>query len=478
MAVLCAAFVAVGPAATVDRPVYAAVSAESGAFPDTVGHWAAETIAWAASRNIVNGFEDGTFRPDRPVTEAEFLAMLIRAYPDNQLPGQAGNGPWYEPYYAFATGQNWPVSEERANAPYARGQAARLIAAAAGKSASVDDAIRFLLDNGLAEGKTDATLEGFGKNDTVTRAEAAQFIRNVAGKLPKLSALPKTEPIFAVRGVTIGESERSLIGRLGEPVRKDASEYGFQWYVYNYNYSDYVQVGVQDGKVVALYTNAKNWLAGQNVYPGSTKKDVIRAYGNPLDGLRKGDTYWLLPDDGNQATYEIAGQYVTFYYDAFADNAVAGILIIDKAVEDGKTDMYGKQNDEVRLSYERQLFDLANVARALNGLKPYKWDDAVANVARQHSRDMAENGYFDHVSPAGKSLSDRLDVGGVDFAAAAENIAAGQPNAITAHHSWMNSATGHRENILGDLDFLGVGVYFGGEHRVYYTQNFYTPASR
>ena len=40
--------------------------------------WAAENIGKAAEKNLVAGYEDGTFRPDRNVTRAEFVTMLWR----------------------------------------------------------------------------------------------------------------------------------------------------------------------------------------------------------------------------------------------------------------------------------------------------------------------------------------------------------------------------------------------------------------
>jgi len=41
-------------------------------------HWAAGYINVAADQGIINGYPDGTFRPDAPVTYAESLAMIIR----------------------------------------------------------------------------------------------------------------------------------------------------------------------------------------------------------------------------------------------------------------------------------------------------------------------------------------------------------------------------------------------------------------
>lgn len=47
-------------------------------FTDTSGHWAEEAIAEAVKRNIVQGYSDGSFKPEGQVTRAEFTVMLMR----------------------------------------------------------------------------------------------------------------------------------------------------------------------------------------------------------------------------------------------------------------------------------------------------------------------------------------------------------------------------------------------------------------
>ncbi|MFS0725211.1 Ig-like domain repeat protein [Paenibacillus sp. 1P07SE] len=51
-------------------------SLESVTFTDTGSHWGGDTIRRAAAKGVVNGYPDGSFRPDHPVTRAEFLVML------------------------------------------------------------------------------------------------------------------------------------------------------------------------------------------------------------------------------------------------------------------------------------------------------------------------------------------------------------------------------------------------------------------
>ena len=47
-------------------------------FPDIDGHWAAAYINKAAQQGIVNGYPDGTFRPQQLITRAEAMAMVNR----------------------------------------------------------------------------------------------------------------------------------------------------------------------------------------------------------------------------------------------------------------------------------------------------------------------------------------------------------------------------------------------------------------
>lgn len=42
------------------------------------GHWAAKAIAVCAANGWVQGYEDGTFRPDRPITRAEAMTIINR----------------------------------------------------------------------------------------------------------------------------------------------------------------------------------------------------------------------------------------------------------------------------------------------------------------------------------------------------------------------------------------------------------------
>ncbi|MEK4364113.1 immunoglobulin domain-containing protein [Paenibacillus sp. FSL M8-0212] len=47
-------------------------------FNDAANHWAKEAVNDMGSRMVINGFEDGTFKPNQNMTRAEFAAIIVR----------------------------------------------------------------------------------------------------------------------------------------------------------------------------------------------------------------------------------------------------------------------------------------------------------------------------------------------------------------------------------------------------------------
>ena len=124
-------------------------------------------------------------------------------------------------------------------------------------------------------------------------------------------------------------------------------------------------------------------------------------------------------------------------------------------------------------AYEQEVFDLVNQIRAENGLEPFVYNETLAETARAHSQDMIDRNFFDHYNPDGKSPFDRMEANGIRYSMAAENIAAGYPSPEEVVEGWMNS-DGHRANILGGCEELGVGLALGGSYGYYWTQCFAT----
>lgn len=110
---------------------------------------------------------------------------------------------------------------------------------------------------------------------------------------------------------------------------------------------------------------------------------------------------------------------------------------------------------------ENELFKKVNEERTKLAIEPLVWDSNIVPVAREHATDMWQRRYFSHYSPDGKDVGDRLQVGGINYYLAGENLALA-PTVSTAHTGLMNSQ-GHRENILNpNFKRIGIGVIDNG----------------
>ncbi|CAK4834081.1 unnamed protein product [Aphanomyces euteiches] len=69
--------VTVTPAPATPAPATPAPTKPPVIFSDVGGNWASKEIAKAVELGIVNGYPDGSFRPDEGVTRAEFTSMLV-----------------------------------------------------------------------------------------------------------------------------------------------------------------------------------------------------------------------------------------------------------------------------------------------------------------------------------------------------------------------------------------------------------------
>lgn len=59
-----------------------APSMAQSSFSDVQGNWAQSCIAELTQKNIISGYPDGSFRPNNPVTRAEYAAMVGKAFPN------------------------------------------------------------------------------------------------------------------------------------------------------------------------------------------------------------------------------------------------------------------------------------------------------------------------------------------------------------------------------------------------------------
>jgi uncharacterized protein YkwD len=93
---------------------------------------------------------------------------------------------------------------------------------------------------------------------------------------------------------------------------------------------------------------------------------------------------------------------------------------------------------------------------AYNAVAPVTWNAKLFDAAAGHAYDMASKNYFSHQSQDGRTFSQRITAAGYDWAAAGENIAAGQTTIDQVMNGWLQSA-GHCANIMNG-NFTEVAV--------------------
>ncbi len=127
--------------------------------------------------------------------------------------------------------------------------------------------------------------------------------------------------------------------------------------------------------------------------------------------------------------------------------------------------------DPPYLQLELKMFGLINGDRAKHKRKPLRYDNALAAVARAHSADMLENGFFNHKSPTTGLVGDRLFVAKEIVMGSGENIA--MFDTIDGAQAKLMTSPGHRKNILGkSFTHCGVGIVQGANGIYYITQVF------
>ena len=127
-------------------------------------------------------------------------------------------------------------------------------------------------------------------------------------------------------------------------------------------------------------------------------------------------------------------------------------------------------------SYQNEIANLINNARAEAGLAPLTVNPQLTAAAQGHSIDMACHGLISHSGSDGSSPSQRIAAAGYAASLASEIIyGSGYPR--TAFDWWMNDQI-HRDEILNpNVTDMGVGYAYvqGTSPGGYYTVNFASP---
>lgn len=123
------------------------------------------------------------------------------------------------------------------------------------------------------------------------------------------------------------------------------------------------------------------------------------------------------------------------------------------------------------------VLDRTNTERAQRGAAPLQLHPQLNQAAEAHAADQFNRGCnnLSHTGTDGSSPFDRIERTGLQYRAAAENIACGYGSPAAVMDGWMNSS-GHRANILNSsYTHIGISATIDANGRPYWVQVFATP---
>lgn len=126
-------------------------------------------------------------------------------------------------------------------------------------------------------------------------------------------------------------------------------------------------------------------------------------------------------------------------------------------------------------SIEKDLFSLINEERRSRGLPLLHHSIRLRGLARDHSKDMAQQSSPTHRSFSGQSYTQRLVKEGFYFSQNGENVAISETFRPDLIHQDFMSSSQHKENLLSpNHTHAGIGVVFKN-NKYYITEDFLSP---
>src|SRR3989338_8557952 len=125
------------------------------------------------------------------------------------------------------------------------------------------------------------------------------------------------------------------------------------------------------------------------------------------------------------------------------------------------------------------IVDLTNKYRSANKVSLLTVNPLLAQAAKLKAEDMAQRGYFSHLTPEGRDFTYFLNQVGYNYKYAGENLAVNFFDSIAVTDAWIKSSS-HRDNLVKDK-YTEIGVasaegLFQGRPSIFVVQYFGTPA--
>ncbi len=404
---------------------------------DINGHWANKEIQDFVSKGYLKGYPDGTFKPDKTISRAEFVRIVNNYFGFNNNKGNenfsdVNSSDWFYNDICIAQKEGYingyTDGTFKPNKTITREEASKIIVSIKNSEDVNIDKINNFTDGYMvsewAKKYVEGAIEsGYIKGDTngkinpvsnITRAESVSMISRVS---QHTDILPNRAPVVYAWPVVIKQGD-------------------------NFDYS------------------------------------MLKAIATDPDGDEVEITYEGTVDTSKPGQYHIT---VT----ATDSKGASSSMIVGVNVAEDVKESYNPNSSEFKSAVASNMISLVNAHRAANGKEAAKHESRLDGLANEWSKYMADNGFFDHVAPNGTTANSAFPQYGTT---SGENIALTHLNpsgdmqqdarnlANRLFGMWKKSA-GHNANMLSDYcNRIGFGIHAveqgQGVYSIYATQEF------
>lgn len=310
---------------------------------DFEGHWAQPAIEEWKDKGVLNGYEDGSFKPSKAITKAEFAQILVNVFGYTETKGakvytDVDENAWYSDAIAkvsaakvmYEEGEKFNPNQNitREEAAYAFANAYKLNGKATitfKDEASISDWALEKVNSLLASGGIKGTPEGnFNPKSSLTRAEAICMLNNINAEL------------INKKGTYSKDVEGNLVVNVRDVVLKDMVIKG----------NLYLAEGIGDGDIdlenvkvegqVFIEGGGINSIRSRNC---EYQKQLVVSAKNPVRVVIQGEGVKIEALAGTNVTLAGSFKAVTVSNDVnmvIKDAKVEELVIADTQKEEGK----------------------------------------------------------------------------------------------------------------------------------------------
>lgn len=304
----------------------------------TENDWFYQNVAEMSDAGMLDGYSDGTFRPNNTITYAEFCTIIYRIASGNAQTASAGTH-WAKNTMEYALSKSWydydEINESIYDSPIPRYMAVKILALGLDiPKTENDDGVywRYMneirdfnsingryaylvvraYNNGILTGDSSGN---FNPDISLTRAEACAIISRAAGTASAVIQDSPSNPVLSesVGPVSVkagGVSENGalqvigtqLCNSAGEPIQlRGMSSHGLQWFE-NYTSRSSIACTALYGANLfraAMYTAENGYISN----PDKIKSVLINTVNNAISEDMYVIIDWHILSDSNPMTY-------------------------------------------------------------------------------------------------------------------------------------------------------------------------------